>query len=110
MIGIIDNIEKDFHIDTVFNRDENTIKRFISMYVDSGNNNAVSDGLAYNYIDNQLSGFHHYRANGSCDFWIGVQSKSQIIWEQIKSKIKENYDILFYLKSLCILLEKLSLK
>ena len=43
--GIIDNIEKDFRLETVFNRDENTIKQFISMCVDSGNNICCDDGL-----------------------------------------------------------------
>ena len=51
----------------------------------------------YIYLDNPLSGYHHYRhVHGSGDFGIGVQSSSniEIIWAQIKSKIKENYHII----------------
>lgn len=97
MIGIIDNIEKYFCLEAVLNRDENTIKKFINIYVESGNNICSDGWAAYNYLDNPLSGNHHYRhSHGSGDFGIGVQSTSHIetIWAQIKSKLKENYHII----------------
>ena len=82
------------------------------MYVEVGNNVCIDGWTAYNYLDDPLSGYHHYsHIHGDGDFGIGVQSKSHIeaIWAQIKSKIKENYHINSP-KNLFFLLEKLSLK
>lgn len=86
---MIDNIEKDFLIEAVFNRDQNTIKQFISMYVISGNNICSDGWTAYNYLDNPLSGYYHYRhVHGGGDFGIGVHSTSHIetIWHKLNPK------------------------
>lgn len=94
MLGIINNSTKEFRIEASFERDTPTIKKFISKYVETGNN-IVSDGWSsYNYLDNINSGYLHIKhIHGAGAFRWGAQSTSHIesIWAQIKAKIKETY-------------------
>jgi len=97
LLGIIDNASKDFRLEAVFNRDEITIKSFISRNVEIGNNIVSDDWSSYDYLDNNFSGYSHIKhVHGHRDFGFGIQSTSHVesIWEQIKSKIKESYHII----------------
>ena len=97
LLGIIDIASKDFRLEVVLNRDELTIKSFISKNIEIGNNK-VSDGCSsYVYLDNNNSGYNHIRhILGHRDFGIGIQSTLHVgsIWVQIKSKIKESYHVI----------------
>lgn len=79
LLGIIDNASKYFRLEAVFNRDEITIKSFISKNVEIGNN-IVSDGWSsYDYLDNNNVGYNHIRhIHGRRDFGIGIQKTSHV--------------------------------
>ena len=94
LIGIINNITKDFRIEGTLNRDSDTLKNFIVKYVDKGNT-IISDGWAdYGFLNSPNSGYSHIthiHLGGS--FGFGVESTSHIeeIWNIIKGSIKTIY-------------------
>ena len=93
LIEIIDNIEKDFLLEAVFNRDESSIKKYISMYIETGNN-ICSDGWAtYNYLDNELSGYHHYRHvhGGGCICSLNIPYRNNLGSNKIQNKRELSY-------------------
>ena len=99
LLGICDNITKNFRIEASYNRDATELKEFITSYVETGNK-IVTDGWSgYSFLDLPHSGYYRIQhVHGGGDFGYGVESASHIetIWAQIKSRIKENYHLYPY--------------
>ena len=94
LIGIINNITKDFSFEGTLTRDSDILKNFIIKYVGKGNT-IISDGWAdYGFLNSPNSGYSHIthiHLVGS--FGFGVESTSHIeaIWNIIKGSIKTIY-------------------
>ena len=94
LFGAINNISKEFRIEVCFERNTDTMKKFIEKYIPIGNT-IITDGFpSYNFLDQEGSGYNHIKhIHGGGDFGFGVESTSHIesIWSQIKGRIKSNY-------------------
>ena len=96
VLGIIDNISKDFRLDITYQRNQNNLKSFIMNYVLSGIH-IVCDGWAgYAFIDNMEGYTREMHNHGGGDFGLGLSSTSHIesIWSQLKSILKNIYYII----------------
>ena len=99
LIGICNNITKDFRIEASYIGVTEVLKEFINMYAEK-NSFIITDGWAgYGFLDHEGSGYtsiKHIYVEG--DFGFSVESTSHIesIWSQIKSSIKEKYHLYPY--------------
>lgn len=95
VIGIINNVNKDFRLEASIRRDTDTIKKFLLKFIDS-NNRIISDGwTGYNFIRN-FNGYSHEVHNHGADFGEGLHTTSQIesLWSALKSQIKNAYHVI----------------
>lgn len=96
-MGVINNTTKNFRIVGSLNWDSSTLLRFIKKYVHTGIQIVKDSWGGYNCFDSPDLGYQHKKFNhGLGLFEAGVQSTSQIevIWNILKSKIKNSYCII----------------
>lgn len=61
--------DKQFRVEATYERDANTIKKFITKHVDKGNFIITDGWSAYNFLENSDSGYVHIKHNhGRGDF------------------------------------------
>ena len=94
ILGIIDNVAKDFRTVASKTRDGATLKEFINRFIKRGNY-IVSDGWSgYERAEEENSGYNHIKhIHGHRDFGYGIESTSHVesIWSQLKAEIKSIY-------------------
>ena len=97
LLGIINDITKDFHIEGSINREAWTLSIFIHKYVEFGNT-IISEGWAgYNFLIDSNSGYSHIthiHQGGSFGQGLIPASHIEVILVIIKSKIKSIYHVI----------------
>ena len=96
IIGAINTQSKEFRLEGVYERNGENIKKFITKYIESGNN-IITDGWSgYNFLNNNPSYNNICHILGGGDFGFGIQSTSHIesLWSQLKSNIKSCYHVI----------------
>lgn len=96
VIGIINNLTKDFRLEATKSRDAETLEKFLINYIQPGNTIICDGWSGYQFIDG-LNGFTRITHNhGAGDFGYGLASTSHIegLWSILKSKIKDSYHII----------------
>ena len=99
LIGICNNITKDFRIEASYKRDTEVLKEFINMYAEKNSFIITDVWPGYGFLDEQGSGYTRIKhIHGGGDFGFSHESTSHIegIWSQIKSSIKEKYHLYPY--------------
>ena len=71
VLGIVENLTKDFRLDLSLDRNQERIKSFITQYVES-DNTIVTDGWqGYNVLDTSDDYIHEVHIHGAGDFGFG---------------------------------------
>ena len=88
LLGACDNETKEFCIEAVYNRDTETLKEFIIIFTEPGNN-IITDGSAgNNFLDHPNSGYIRYAHNqGGGNF--GLDLNPHHIWKVFGPRSKE---------------------
>ena len=95
-MGVINKNSKNFRIVDTFNRDSNTISKFIKQLSQKAIL-LMTPWAGYNWLNSTDSGYLHFKFNhGMGQFRAGLESTSHIeaVWNVIKSKIKNTYYVI----------------
>ena len=94
VIGCVNNSTKDFRVEAVCNRNSETLKGFITSYIDRGNKIITDGWQGYSFLSH-LNGYEwEVHNHGAGDFGFGLSSTSHVeaLWHQLKSKLKKLYN------------------
>ena len=85
--GIIDNYSKDFRLNLTLEINQETLKSFITHYIEFGNTIATAGWFCYDFLLNNGDYHHDNHLHGDCNFGYGLNSASHLesIWAQIKA-------------------------
>ena len=96
-IGIIESSTKKFPIEGTLQRKNDTLKKFISKFVKSGNIIITDNWAGYDYLDREDSSYVHVKySHGRRQFGYDHTSTSHIesLWGILKQKIKATYTVI----------------
>ena len=83
-IVLLETSSKKFRIEGSLSRNADTLNKFISKFVKSGNTIISDNWAGYDYLDREDSGYVHIKFNhGQGQFGYGLSSTSHIesLWE-----------------------------
>ena len=96
VLGIVDNISKDFRLEITNQWNQQVLKKFITTYVETGNTIITEGWSGYNFNNNMHGYIRDMYIHGGGDFSLRLNSSSHIesIWSQLKAIIKKMYYII----------------
>jgi len=97
ILGIVNNSTKEFRLEASYNRDADSMEKFLTNNAKGGNTIISNRWGSYSFMDRPgpvYINLTHVHVHGNFGQGLNSTSHIEVIWAVLKSKIKQTYNMI----------------